>query len=456
VVRLLTDRGVLAEFPRSAVVSCARESLESARAALRGSRDVLSPEEVSLERIAERAEAALRRRFGSSLRRAINASGIVLHTNLGRAPLSDAAQAACAAAAAGYSTLEIDLASGERGSRHAHLEPLLVAVTGAEAGIAVNNAASAVMLALRALADGRSVILARGELVEIGGSFRMPDVMQQSGARLVEVGTTNRTYVRDYEVAITGETAALLKVHRSNFTMSGFVSDVGLADLVALGRSRGLPVVFDLGSGCLVDLAVAGLPTEPTVQDAVAAGTDLVIFSGDKLLGGPQAGIIVGARGAVERCRKHALARALRLDKLDLAALAATLRAYLDPAQAWREIPVLAILARTPASRRRRAQRLASALGRTLGDAAAVAVVATRGEVGGGSLPGQEIPSFAVEVRPAASSADRWAERLRQAPTPLIARIRDDALLLDVLALLPGDDRRLPPLFSALAAAAAP
>jgi L-seryl-tRNA(Ser) seleniumtransferase len=435
VLKALAARGVLDEFPRSTAALCAREALAEARRRVREHGDGSAVDGVVAD-----AEARLRRRFGRTLRRAINASGIILHTNLGRAPLSVDAQAAVAEAA-GYGTLEIDLASGERGSRHAHLEPLLTAVTGAESGFAVNNAAAAVVLSLAALAGGRDVAVSRGELIEIGGSFRLPQVMAQSGARLVEVGTTNRTYLSDYAAAVEAGAALLLKVHRSNFTQSGFVHDVPLADLVALGRRHAVPVVYDLGSGCLVDLASAGLPAEPTVQAAVAAGPDLVLFSGDKLLGGPQAGVIVGAREAVSQCRRHPLARAVRLDKLDLAALAATLRAYLDPARAWREIPILALLAQAPGARRRRARRLARAMGRALGDAALVDVVQTEGGVGGGALPGVSIPSWAVALRPTRARPEQWAARLRAASVPIIGVVRDDALLLDVLAMLPGDER---------------
>ncbi len=450
VIGALEERGLLATFPRRAATACAREVLDQARRRLKEDAYEAAAQATPAA-IVDQAETLLRRRFGTTLRRAINASGIILHTNLGRAPLSAAAQAAATEAAAGYTTLEIDLTRGERGSRHVHLESLLTTVTGAEAGFAVNNAAAAVLLALRALAGDRAVVLARGELVEIGGSFRMPEVMQQSGARLVEIGTTNRTYLSDYEAALGADAAMLLKVHKSNFTVSGFVHDVPLSELVALGRRRDVPVVYDLGSGCLVDLSTVGLPREPTVQMSAAAGADLVIFSGDKLLGGPQAGVIVGRKAAVDLCRRHPLARAVRLDKLDLAALAATLRAYLDPAQAWHEIPILAMLARSPADRRRRAQRLARTLGGVFGNTASVAVTTTTGEVGGGSLPGAPIPSSAVEIRPAGGRPDQWAARLRSGPTPVIAVVRDDALLLDVLALLPGDDRVLPAMFRPLA-----
>ncbi len=438
VVVALETRGLLGGLPRRAATLCAREVVERARQRLKHEGGATTP-----DALVEEAAALLRRRFEGTLRRVINATGVILHTNLGRAPLSRAAQAAAAETATGYSTLEIDLADGTRGSRHVHVEELLTAVTGAEAGCAVNNNASAVMLALAALGAGREVVVARGELVEIGGSFRMPDVMAQSGARLVEVGTANRTYVADYESAMTPATALLLKVHRSNFTVQGFVHDASLEDLVDLGRRRGVPVAYDLGSGCLVDLRAAGLLPEPTVQAAVATGVDLVLFSGDKLLGGPQAGVMVGRRTAVDQCRRHPLARAVRLDKLSVAALAATLRAYLEPEQAYREIPILAMLAVAPAARRRRAGRLARAIGQAIGTRASVRVVRTEGEMGGGSLPGVAIPSWAVVLRPEAARAEHWAGGLRTGRPPIVAVVRDDALWLDVLALLPGEDRLL-------------
>lgn len=456
VLDALEDSGLLSAFPRRAATQSVRDALEEVRRRLREAQ-VLPPawapgDAAALERaVADRAGALLQRRFGRTLRRAINATGVMLHTNLGRAPLSAAAQAAVADAASGYSTLELDLETGERGSRHAHIETLLTSVTGAEAGFAVNNAASAVTLALAALSGGGAVAISRGELVEIGGSFRMPEVMRQGGARLLEVGTTNRTYLADFEAALADGAALLLKVHRSNFTQSGFVHDVPLEALVTLGRQRGVSVVYDLGSGCLVDLRAIGLPQEPMVQAAVASGADLVLCSGDKLMGGPQAGVIVGQRTAVDRCRRHPLARAVRLDKLTLAALAETLRAYLDPPRAWQEIPILAMLAEPEAARRRRALRLGRSLDRALGAAADVDVIATTGEVGGGSLPGTALPSYAVAVRPRAGRAETWAGRLRTAPTPVFGLVRDGALILDVLALLPGEDRLLPGLLRPLA-----
>jgi len=438
VVRMLHARGSIEGLPRRAATLCAREVLDDARRRLRG-----GAAEVTPDAIVTQAAALLRRRFEGSLRRVVNATGVVLHTNLGRAPLSGEARLAAAEAAVGYSTLEIDLEHGGRGSRHAHVEGLLTAVTGAEAGFAVNNNAAAVVLALAALAEGREVVVGRGELVEIGGSFRMPDVMTQSGARLVEVGTTNRTYLRDYEGALGPSSALFLKVHRSNFTVKGFVHDVPLAELVELGRRSRVAVAYDLGSGCLVDLGTVGLPHEPMVQEAVAAGADVVLFSGDKLLGGPQAGLIVGRREAVERCRRHPLARAVRLDKLDIAALAATLRPYLDPQHAWRDIPILGLLSTPPAARRRHAARLSRALTKALGKGATCTVIGTSGEMGGGTLPDVPIPSFGVAIRPATGRPELLAASLRAAPTPVIGMVRDDALVLDVLALLPGDDRLL-------------
>lgn len=421
-------------LPRTLLVDAARAVVDAARARLQ--QGEAAPTEV--ERLAKQALALARTRSAFSLTRAVNATGIILHTNLGRAPLSARAAQAVAEVLAGYSTLEIDRDTGRRGSRHQHLEPLLVKLTGAEAASAVNNNAGAALLALSALARGREVIVSRGELVEIGGSFRLPEVMAQSGAALVEVGTTNRTYARDYERAITSQTGLLLKVHRSNFVQSGFVHEASAAELVEIGRRAAIPVMFDLGSGCLVDLRTRGLPYEPTVQDAVAMGCDLITFSADKLLGGPQAGVIVGRARYVEMVRAHPLARALRIDKLDAAALAATLQHYLDPESVWTEIPVLWMLARPLDELRRDAEDLRSRLRAGLHSSWQVDVQPTTGEVGGGSLPEAHLPSFAVIVRPAVPLADVELA-LRAHRPPVFARISQDALLLDVRTLLPGD-----------------
>ncbi len=442
------ERTAGGRYPRALVVACAREAVEDARARARRG----EPVDVAVPALAERVRALAARRAALTLRRAVNATGVILHTNLGRAPLSDAARAAVLDVLSGYSTLEVDAASGGRGSRHHHIEPLLRDLTGAEAALAVNNNAAAVLLALAALASGRQVVVSRGELVEIGGSFRMPDVMAQSGAVLVEVGTTNRTYLHDYERALTPQTALLLKVHRSNFAMTGFVHDVPVSDLVDLGRRRGVPVMYDLGSGCLVDLRAHGLPPEPTVQEAVAAGCDVVTFSGDKLLGGPQAGLIVGRARWLDAIRSHPLARAVRADKLDYAALAATLAQYRSPESAWEQVPVLRMLAADPDALRERARALAEAAARILPPGWQVAVRPTAAAVGGGALPGAELPSFAVAVT-GPLPPDALDRALREQDPPVFGRIAQDALLLDVRTLLPGEDAQV---VAALAAVCAP
>jgi L-seryl-tRNA(Ser) seleniumtransferase len=421
-------------LPRGRVVRAARSVVEDARARLlRG-----EPVDVSLEALGEAVAARVRLPLRSTLSRAVNATGIILHTNLGRAPLCAGAEAAVAEVLGGYATLEIDPDTGRRGSRHHHVETLLQEITGAEAAIAVNNNAGAVLLALAALARGRQVVVSRGELVEIGGAFRLPEVMAQSGAVLVEVGTTNRTYAEDYARAMAGDTALLLKVHRSNFVQQGFVHEASAAELVELGRRYAVSVMLDLGSGCLVDLQGRGLPHEPTVQEGLAAGCDLVTFSGDKLLGGPQAGLIVGRTPLLDRIRSHPLTRALRIDKLGSAALAATLREYLDPERAWDRLPVLQMLAASSGALQARAETLLERLRRVVPDTWQLAAEPTTAEVGGGSLPETALPSFAVAVRGA--DLTRLDEALRASDPPVFGRITEDTLLLDVRTLLPGDE----------------
>jgi L-seryl-tRNA(Ser) seleniumtransferase len=355
------------------------------------------------------------------LRRVLNATGVIVHTNLGRAPLAEAARAAVTRAALGYSNLELDLESGARGSRHDHVAALLCELTGAEAAIAVNNCAGATLLAASALAGpGREVIVSRGQLVEIGGGFRVPDVIAQAGARLLEVGTTNRTRRADYARAIGERTGAILRAHPSNFRQLGFVQEVEIEELCELG----VPVIDDVGSGVLAD-SLEVLREEPAVRRSVRAGAALVCFSGDKLLGGPQAGVMAGRAEAVAAARAHPLARALRLDKLGLAALEATLRLYRDPDLARREIPVLAMLTASETELRERAERLAAAIG----DAAAIIDATAR--VGGGALPLLELPGPAVAVALPGVSADQLAARLRAADPPVMGRIEDDRLLLD-------------------------
>jgi len=405
------------------------------------------PPELDLESLLQELFQKIQAAGLASLRRVINATGVVIHTNLGRSPLAAAALAQIREVAAHYSTLEYDLARGERGSRHDHLEGLLQEVTGAEAALVLNNNAAAVLLALRALAQGREVIISRGQLVEIGGSFRLPEIMAVSGALLKEVGTTNKTHLKDYEQAITLETALLLKVHPSNFRITGFTSEVALTELVALGRRYGLLVVEDLGSGCLIDLSRYGIEREPTVQEALKAGADLVLISGDKLLGGPQAGLALGSREVVARLRAHPLTRALRPDKLTLAGLEATLRLYLDESQAIVEIPTLRMLTRPVAELDRQARGLARSLRRALGPGVQIRVVESLGRVGGGALPQVSLPSRALALAVPPLSPQQLEARLRQAQPPVIARIEQDTLLLDMRTLLPDD---LPALKAAL------
>jgi L-seryl-tRNA(Ser) seleniumtransferase len=363
----------------------------------------------------------------ASLRPVLNATGVIVHTNLGRAPLAGVAIDAVGDAARGYSNLEYDLDEGRRGSRQEHVEALLRELTGAEAALAVNNCAAAVLLAAAALAAGRELVVSRGQLVEIGGSFRIPDVVAQSGARLVEVGTTNRTRPSDYERALGPETGAVLRAHPSNFRTVGFVEEVEIEQLCELAGSRGVPVVDDLGSGALA----SGLPEladEPPVRRSVAAGCAVVCFSGDKLLGGPQAGLMVGAREATERCRTHPLARALRIDKLSLAALEATLRLYRDPAAAVREVPVLRMLAAGESELRARADSMRE---RIAAAGVEATVMTATAKVGGGALPLLELEGPVCAVDPGSLGVDELARRLRAGDPPVVARIHEGWLLLD-------------------------
>jgi L-seryl-tRNA(Ser) seleniumtransferase len=372
----------------------------------------------------------------------LNATGIVLHTNLGRAPLAPGAARAVELAARSYGDLEIDLASGERGSRGAAVEHKLRLLSGAAGALAVNNNAAAVLLVLAGLAQGRSAIVSRGELVEIGGSFRVPEIMASAGVRLVEVGTTNRTHLRDYESAIDADTALLLKVHRSNFALRGFVAEVDLPELSDLAAQRGLPLAEDLGSGTLIDLSQRGFPEEIYAPARLARGAGVVCFSGDKLLGGPQAGIILTRDAALaDHLRRHPLARALRLDKLSLAALDWTLSAHLEE-RAERELPVLRQLLAPPDELRERAAALADRLCASEGFRAKAEVAADRSYAGGGSLPEHALDSWVVRIE-APAGAERLAARLRTGRPPVLARVRDDRLVLDVRTLLDGDEDRL-------------
>ena len=410
-------------------VDAARDTLADARERAAYGQPPLSTAALAQEAV-RRLEAGVR----GTLLPVINATGVIIHTNLGRAPLSDAARQAMEAVAAGYSNLEYDLEAGERGSRYLHAEQLLCRLTGAEAALVVNNNAGAVFLALTALARGRSVIISRGQLVEIGGGFRIPDVLRQSGAQLVEVGTTNRTHLSDFRDAISSETALLLRVHTSNFKQIGFTAEVSLADMVALAHSVGLPVVDDLGSGTLLDTARYGLSAEPTVQDSVAAGVDLVTFSGDKLLGGPQAGLIVGRASLIADLRQHPLTRALRVDKGTLAALQATLLHYAR-GEAQREVPVWRMIATPLAELAARAADLAAKL---CAVGCQATIVESASTVGGGALPGETLPTWAVAV--AAAAPDDLAAALRHGDPPVVGRIVEGQLLLDLRTVPPGMD----------------
>ena len=417
--------------PAQTVTQAVRQVLEDLR------KDILAgtvEEMPSVEALCNKIVDDANRQAEPSLKKVINATGIVLHTNLGRACISERAAAAARDVAMSYSTLEYNLQAGRRGTRYSHVEELLCKLTGAESALVVNNNAAAVLLILSDMAQGGQVITSRGELVEIGGSFRVPDIMEACGAELKEVGTTNKTHIWDYDRAITEKTRALMKVHTSNYRIVGFSETPTLVELVELGHSRGLPVIEDLGSGCLVDLQQYGIYGEPTVQDSVRAGVDVVSFSGDKLLGGPQAGIIVGKKAIVDKLKKHPLTRAMRVDKMTLAALEATLRSY--EAGLVNEIPTLAMLGATSVQLRGKADTLCALM-----TAAGIAaeVVPTEGQVGGGSVPTQMLKSFAVAVQPAGVNLDQLETNLRLGSPAIVGRINHDRFLLDVRTLRESD-----------------
>jgi L-seryl-tRNA(Ser) seleniumtransferase len=419
-------RALLQQAPRSLVVDAVRATIDDARAGAAVPHDDHG--------WAQAVTAALQRAQQPSLRPVINGTGVVLHTNLGRAPLAAAAIEAVQRAAAGYTNLEYDIDRGERGSRYSHCVALLRELTGAEDALVVNNNAAALVLSLNAFASGRGAVISRGELVEIGGSFRIPDIMERSGARLVEVGTTNRTHADDYAVALRApDVGAIMKVHRSNFAMEGFVAEVSTRELVALAAGK-VPVIHDLGSGLLIPLDAFGLTGEPTAAQIVKDGATLVTMSGDKLLGGPQAGIIVGSATAVAQLRKNPLVRALRVDKLTIAALEATLALYRDPAAAMRDVPVLAMLGRSVDDLRARANALRTRLDK------AASVVESAASVGGGAFPNARIPSVALSF---SREPDALESRLRLGDPAVIGRIADGCLLIDLRTVQPAEDDRL-------------
>ena len=425
--RIAQTAAVHGEMPPALLVSAARAEIATARAAIgRGS---ATP---SLESLAEAAALRAALLVRDAPRRVINATGVIVHTNLGRAPLSDRALAAVDGAAAGYAALELDLDTGRRGGRGSAVAASLREITGAQSALALNNNAGATFLALEALAAGGEVLVSRGEAIEIGGGFRVPDILAASGAVLRDVGTTNRTRLEDYAEALSDRTTAILHVHRSNFAQIGFTESPELAALAHLAHEHAVPLISDLGSGTLLDPTPYGLVNEPRVQDALAAGCDVVTFSGDKLLGGPQAGIAAGNATFVERIARRPLARALRCDALTLAALQATLAHYLL-GEAETAIPVWQMISAQPVDLRARAWRLARGVARA-------SVEASDSAVGGGSLPGQVLPSFAIRL---AGGGQTLAARLRRADPPVIARVRDDDVWLDVRTVLPRDERPL-------------
>lgn len=430
-VSALVENSSLRQVPTPRIKYCVRRYLENLRFdILSGKAGVVAGNNVKLlyNNLADFIKAYHQTRFA----RVVNATGIIIHTNLGRSILPGSSLQRLMQAGGCYSNLEFNLDTGRRGSRYSHVEELLCELTGAEAALVVNNNAAAVLIALETLAIGKEAVVSRGQLVEIGGSFRIPDIMTRSGARLVEVGTTNRTHLRDYENAITSETGVLLRVHCSNYRIVGFAGEVSNVDLAQLGKARGIPVMEDLGSGCFIDLSKFGLAKEPTVQEVVASGMDIVTFSGDKLLGGPQAGIIVGKKHLVDQIKGNPLNRALRIDKLTLASLESVLRLYLEEVNALQEIPTLRMIAVSESVVEQRARHLFSLCQAELGTSCSLETISVQSQVGGGAMPGQNLASWAVAVQPSNMKISQLEQRLRHAPVPVIGRIANDRLLLDM------------------------
>mgnify|MGYP001181025166 CR=1 FL=1 len=424
--------------PHTLLVEAAQTTVEKLRRILLDEHAPLP--DVSIDKVATQTLVKVKQLLQPSLRRVINVSGTLLHTNLGRAPLCSQALAAIDVVSRGYSNLEFDLETGQRGKRFRHVEDMVCRLTGAEAATVVNNNAGAVLLALAALASGREALVSRGELIEIGGSFRIPDIMAAGNVDLVEVGTTNKTHLDDYRRAITPETGLILKVHTSNYRIVGFTQSVSGSDLAELGHQHEIPILEDLGSGLLLDLTDYGLPPEPTVKEAIKTGVDILTFSGDKLLGGPQAGIIVGRKEYVDRLRAHPLARALRIDKMTLAALEATLRLYLDPQRALREVPTLSMLAQTKDESQERAAGLLAFLEEKLSGRAKLGTVEIQSTIGGGALPLAELSGFGIALNPTGISANQLAERLRDTQPPVVGRVRDELFIIDPRTLAKDED----------------
>ncbi len=438
-LELCTKDSYFAGIPKTVVINSIRTSLESQRKRILANDQSLDRQSLAESRIMKRVRNAAADAMAFNLKPLINATGVVVHTNLGRSLLPVEAIENLAPVAGRYSNLEYDLKAGQRGSRYSSVEDILCEISGAEAALAVNNNAAAVLLCLETLARGKKVIVSRGELVEIGGSFRVPDVMAKSGSILKEVGTTNRTHLKDYENALDEDTALMLKVHRSNYSVIGFTAEVSLKEMVGLGTKHDLPVMEDLGSGTFIDFSKYGLVKEPTVQESVAAGVDVVTFSGDKLLGGPQAGIIVGRKQIVDRVKQNPLARALRIDKMTLAALEATLRLYRDEDSAVHRIPTLRMLTMDIGELSRRAKRLADDLTAIGESRLEIHPIESFSKAGGGALPLLELPSKCLRIKIQGMSANKLESKMRHHTPPIIGRIEDDGFIIDPRTLLDDD-----------------
>jgi L-seryl-tRNA(Ser) seleniumtransferase len=427
-------------YPRGIILEAVRRGLDHLRQRIMTAQGPADLDEsiFSFENLLPHFMEEIQNQINPKLKRVINATGVVIHTNLGRSLLHEGAIEHISQVSRHYSNLEFDLKGGKRGSRYSHVEEILCRLTGAEAALVVNNNAAAILLVLNTLADGKEVIVSRGQLVEIGGAFRIPDVMKRSGAILKEVGTTNRSHLSDYEGAIDEDTALILKVHTSNFRIVGFTSDVALEELAELAHSHHVPIMEDLGSGCLIDLSKYGLDREPTVQEAIKGGADIVTFSGDKLMGGPQAGIILGREEYVQRIKVNPLNRAVRIDKLTLAGLESTLFVYLDEEKAVREIPTLRMLTYSHDELRKRAQRLSRKIRATIPRGVEIGVRNDVSQVGGGAYPVQILPTYVVTLRPDHGSVHQLEKRLREGTPPIIARVSREEVLLDIRTV--GDD----------------
>ena len=430
------------EAPMTLVKSAVREILGEQRAAILAG-DLVLLQDLDQDVLVLKFEERIALKTGLNFRSVINGTGVVVHTNLGRSVLPKIAMESIQRVGSGYSNLEFDLTTGRRGSRYSLVEGLLCDLTGAEAALVVNNNAAAVFLVLDTLANGREVVISRGQLVEIGGSFRIPDVMAKSGAVMVEIGTTNRTHLHDYEAAINDQTSLLLKVHTSNFKVIGFTSEVLLADMVDLGARMGIPVMEDLGSGCLVDLSRYGLRKEPTVSELMKTGVDVLTFSGDKLLGGPQAGVILGKKEIIDRVKKNPLNRALRIDKFTLAGLESVLRLYFDEKMALQTIPTLTMLTMPLKTIEKRARRLLRKIKQIPAETCGISLLKTESRAGGGALPEQGLASSAVALAPGSMTVNDLELKLRSADPPVIGRIEDDRFILDMRTVADNELDRL-------------